>query len=63
MSSAKKFKDHYPIDKTSTKFSEADSVAQKKEIEVYKKKIETLLVNDPSLQKKAALLIEKWINK
>lgn len=53
MSAAKKYKQM---------FRSSDSTDEKKEIEAYQKKIEQVL-QDPKMQKKAALILEQMIKK
>lgn len=57
MGAAKKFK-YYKSEKSSSQNNDLD----KKIIEQYIKKIHSALEEDPSLPRKAALIIEKMIN-
>ena len=60
MSSAKKFKDHYP--REAEKASQKDTASQDKAvIQAYLKKIQELL-KDPKNQKKSAEIISQLIN-
>lgn len=55
MSAAKKYKHIF-------KSSDDDTAQEKREIEAYQKKIEQLM-QDPEMQKKAALILENMIRK
>ncbi len=65
MSSAKKFKDYYPNEKTESLVKKNDStgnlVEEKKMVKLYQEQIKKLL-EDTKNQKKAALIIEQLIN-
>lgn len=63
MGSAKKFQNNYPAEKeTSQHSNELQNLEDKRLIEAYQKKIAKLLEDDPSAQKKAALIISQLIN-
>lgn len=58
MGAAKKFKDNYPQEKDRT----TSNLEDKKMIEAYQQKIVKML-EDPEMQKKAALILQELINK
>ena len=58
MGAQKKFKHHYPKEQKTE-----DNHEKKRLIEAYIKKIQKLMQEDPEMQKKAALILEKMINK
>lgn len=59
MGAQKKFKNMYPKEQSKPDAS-VDNIKNKQEIEAYIKKIEQMM-QDPKMQKKAALILEKMI--
>jgi hypothetical protein len=63
MGAQKKFKNDYPAESETQQSSPQDNLEDKRLIEAYIKKIQKLMQEDPEMQKKAALILEKMINK